>query len=233
MLEIITPRNAHRKQALLTAMQRMRYDVTRGVMGWNVPYAPSVPQGLDRDEFDRDDTLYLVVTGEGGAVLGCARLNQTTGPHMLSEVFADCCNLQGVRRDPRVFEFSRYIIDPGACGSKLAFFRTMATLELAINVACLDAGATAVTWLAEQRMYARSCKAWRTEPLGLPTYFEDDDQTYVAALSVMDEQGLAKAASLYRFGDDDLATLRRTVGPVSDAMAEAIRGTEAPDRQAA
>ena len=47
------------------------------------------PTEMEMDIFDSLDPAYVVSLDQDGHVVGCMRLLQTTGPHMLADVFAD------------------------------------------------------------------------------------------------------------------------------------------------
>lgn len=201
IVTLVTPAARADCRESLEEMHRLRYRVAVEQWGWKIP---GVEKGYDKDAFDTDDTLYFLAYAEGGErLVGCGRLNPTMKPHLLSEVFADLCDLQGVPRDPAIYEFSRYIVDHQAL-SKEAQFAIRGRITAAINRYCLEAGVTALTWLAYQQMYARALNVWDTKPLGLPRYFPEDGATYIAAISQMTEAGLARMARA--FGLDDKAT---------------------------
>ena len=90
MAEIITPANRHLYSDLLEEMFKMRYRVAVGELGWNIP---GIKAGYDKDAFDTEETIYIIVPSDCRTkVLGCTRLNPTTGPHMLTEVFEHYCD---------------------------------------------------------------------------------------------------------------------------------------------
>lgn len=217
MLTIVTGDNNQDYQDLLEEMYRMRYNVTHDQWGWRVP---GIQPGCDRDEFDRDDTVYLIVRRDEN-IVGCARLNPTVQPHVLSEVFPECCDLQGLIRRPEIFEFSRYITDRKACSPE-AYWHTLGLIEYAINSLCLRAGAEAVTWLSYKRVYSHAVSVWPTEPLGLPRYFADDDADYVAAISGMEQEGLARILARCPLSDDDLCFVENQVVVAAPFMANLI-----------
>ncbi|MEM6625109.1 MAG: acyl-homoserine-lactone synthase [Pseudomonadota bacterium] len=108
MIEIVTPGNRRCYAPLIEDMYRMRYDVVVKKWGWRVPGATP---GRDKDQFDTDETVYILHLDEGRRkVLGCCRLNPTTGPTMLSDLFEDACDLQAVPRDRTIWEASRFVV---------------------------------------------------------------------------------------------------------------------------
>jgi acyl-homoserine lactone synthase len=189
MVEIVTPANRSLYRHSLDEMHRFRYDVAVNQWGWKIP---GIQDGYDKDDFDTEETIYFLSYSNGGdRLVGCARLNSTSKPHMLSEVFSDLCDLQPVPRDPSIYEYSRYIIDHQGL-SKEDQFRIRGRMTASINRFCLEVGINALTWFAYQQMYPRALKVWDTKPLGVPKYFEDDKATYVAAISRMTQEGLCR-----------------------------------------
>lgn len=63
--------------------------------------------GLECDPFDRDDTAYVVATGEDGARVGSARLLPTTRPYLLATRFPALMHGQALPASPQVWELSR------------------------------------------------------------------------------------------------------------------------------
>jgi len=74
-------------------------------LGWDLPVAE---RGLERDQFDRADTLYVVAHDEQGCVCGCARLLPTTQDYLLGSVFPHLMGGQQPACSPEIWELSRY-----------------------------------------------------------------------------------------------------------------------------
>jgi acyl homoserine lactone synthase len=73
-------------------------------LGWRL----DVQDGAETDQFDRSDTVYVMVEDEAGNIAGCARLLQTTRPYLLGEVFPQLLNGLPPPSDPTVWELSRF-----------------------------------------------------------------------------------------------------------------------------
>lgn len=67
-----------------------RHQVFIERLGWELDSI----DGLERDQFDRPDTVYVVSRDENGTVTGCARLLPTTQPYLLGDVFPQLLNGQ-------------------------------------------------------------------------------------------------------------------------------------------
>lgn len=187
MILTITEDNRDVYGDLLDDMHRMRYRVIER-WGWQVP---GIEPGYDKDGFDTHRTVYFLDLDDAGEkVVGTCRFNPTTGPHLLSEVFPDMCELAGVPRAPHIWEATRYLIDTQTVPDWQSR-RSRTRLALAL---CEYAHANAITemsWLTTQALYKNMVQLWPSRPLGLPKYFEADDNTYIAALSELTEEATA------------------------------------------
>lgn len=80
-----------------------RYRVFVEQLGWELPAADK----LEFDQFDRDDTVY-VIGEKNERMIGCARLLPTTRPYLISEVFPDLLNGLEPPDSPDIWELSRF-----------------------------------------------------------------------------------------------------------------------------
>jgi hypothetical protein len=65
-------------------------------------------------------------------------------------------------------------------------------VAIGITEFCLQSGIKKLTWLTNQAFYNKAISVWDTRPLGLPRYYPDDDATYIAAVSDIDEKALKR-----------------------------------------
>lgn len=94
-------------------------------LGWQL----RCENGLEYDQFDRDDTFYVIATGDDGEVIGTARLLPTTRPYLLDTVFPQLLHGSAPPRSEEVWELSRF----AAMDFKAA--RTSATAQFSSPVA--------------------------------------------------------------------------------------------------
>ncbi len=73
-------------------------------MGWQL----QAEHGLEFDQFDRADTVYVVARGARGQVVGCARLLPTLRPYLLADVFPQLLHGLPAPRCHTVWELSRF-----------------------------------------------------------------------------------------------------------------------------
>jgi N-acyl-L-homoserine lactone synthetase len=75
-------------------------------LGWRL----DTPQGVERDQFDRPDTVHVIARDEEHQIVGCARLLPTTGPYLLGKVFPQLMNGLPPPSTPDVWELSRFAV---------------------------------------------------------------------------------------------------------------------------
>jgi len=103
-MEILAGRPGHLARQVLEDVGRYRYRVFVKTLGWDLV----TEDGLEKDQFDRADTLYLAARDDEGRIVGTARLLPTTSPYLLGEVFPELLGGAEVPRDPCIWELSRF-----------------------------------------------------------------------------------------------------------------------------
>jgi len=191
MIHLVTLFNRHLYNELLDDMFRMRARAAIDEMGWNIHRDI---EGRDIDEFDFEDTVYILYLNPDNTVGGCARLNPTTRPHLMSEIFPNLC-LHGIPQGKNIYTFSRYLIER-AGKTRREYTKTWLLIGQAVNEYCLNHNISQVSWLAQTSLYKIGVSLWKTRPLGLPVYFPDDKKEYTAAISDMKHGGLKKVQRL-------------------------------------
>ena len=204
MFKIIKPEDRSGCRGLIDAMHEMRYRVVVCEWGWDIP---GVVVGYEADQFDTDQTVYVIVQNDAGDVVASARLNPTTHPHMMSELFADYCNLQPWPVGDDVWECSRFVTERSKFSDPVEDFRARSRLGLGMTVFCLDEGITRLSWLTHQKFYNLVQKVWKTEPLGLPQR-DQDDWAWIPAVSEIDEATLDRQLDRYRNAEAIVASYR-------------------------
>ncbi|MDE2324409.1 MAG: GNAT family N-acetyltransferase [Betaproteobacteria bacterium] len=103
-MQIVTGSSAQLPQSLRNSVGRYRHRVFVEKLEWSVPSK----DGIEADQFDRPDTVYVVGRDGHGHVCGCARLLPTTRPYLLGEVFPQLLNGLAPPASPDVWELSRF-----------------------------------------------------------------------------------------------------------------------------
>ncbi|MEM1375898.1 MAG: acyl-homoserine-lactone synthase [Pseudomonadota bacterium] len=108
MIISIEGRDYQNNKHLLDQMHQTRKRVFHEQLGWDVP----VQGDWERDEYDDDDPLYLVLTdAEQQTHFASLRLMQTTGPTLLHDVFADTMPNAALLSAPQIWECTRFCVD--------------------------------------------------------------------------------------------------------------------------
>ncbi len=194
MVHIVTPANRLFYRSELEEMYRLRFHVAVNELGWTLP---DMLTQYDKDAYDRDDTIYFLHYAPDGSLIATARLNPTTRPHLMTDVFSNLCEFNGVPQSDEIFEYSRFLVRKGGV-PRAVNLRAQAHISLAIVEYCLAASIKQVSWVSYKRSYPLALRMWKTRPLGLPQYFEADDAHYIAAISDMTEESLKRTRDLAR-----------------------------------
>ncbi|SHG41062.1 acyl-homoserine-lactone synthase [Cognatishimia maritima] len=131
MIITIDGLNKDQFQPLLEDMFRLRARVFAGRLGWDV----TIENDMEIDQFDHMDPSYVVGVDDNMNVISCARVLQTTGPHMLSDVFSAILCGQAPVRSPNIWESTRFCVDTQRLkGEKSKHTVSTATCELMLGI---------------------------------------------------------------------------------------------------
>jgi N-acyl-L-homoserine lactone synthetase len=95
----------HRRE--LEEVFRLRKRVFHDRLGWDI----ELTDDMEIDRFDRLHPAHIMSLDEAGRAVGCMRLLQTTGPHMLSDVFSDILGGEPPLRSATIWEATRFCVD--------------------------------------------------------------------------------------------------------------------------
>ena len=107
MIIVIDGLNRQRYSRLLDEMFALRARVFGQRLGWEV----DIIDGKEIDQFDALDPAYVIGLNDDGHVVSCVRALQTTGPHMLSDVFHDILDGEPPLRSATLWESTRFCVD--------------------------------------------------------------------------------------------------------------------------
>jgi acyl homoserine lactone synthase len=141
MLTVVTGTRSQLSPSLEVALASYRHEVFIEALHWQLP----VENGLERDQFDRPDTLYVVGKSACGSVCGCARLLPTTQAYLLDEVFPDLMNGAPSPHASDVWELSRFstkATNETSAPSRDEARRRFCMLFAAVVEAAIEQGAT-------------------------------------------------------------------------------------------
>lgn len=103
-MKIVHGRSAEHWPELMADMARYRHRVFVERLGWPL----HSEDGLEFDEFDRPDTLYIVAQNDFNEVIGTARLLSTVRPYLLDKVFPQLLGGLPAPASPEIWELSRF-----------------------------------------------------------------------------------------------------------------------------
>jgi acyl homoserine lactone synthase len=107
MIYVVDSLNSGYYQPLLDEMFRLRKRVFHDRLGWDV----QIIDGKETDLFDGLDPAHIISVDQEGHVVGCMRLLQTTGPHMLADVFSSILDGEPPLRSSTLWEATRFCVD--------------------------------------------------------------------------------------------------------------------------
>ncbi len=87
-------------------MYRLRHEVFHDRLGWDV----TSDNGMEHDEFDEANPVYVLVRDDENEMLGCWRLLPTTGPNMLKDTFPQLLHGQPAPQQTNIWELSRFAV---------------------------------------------------------------------------------------------------------------------------
>ena len=107
MILVVDGLNRHRYTRILDEMFALRARVFGDRLGWEV----EITDGKEIDHFDALDPAYVIGINDDGRVVSCVRALQTTGPHMLADVFSDILDGEPPLRSGTLWESTRFCVD--------------------------------------------------------------------------------------------------------------------------
>jgi acyl-homoserine lactone synthase len=190
MIHVVSSRNRAAYESEILDHYRIRHDIYVGERKW---MALARPDGLERDQFDNEDAIYVLAIDQG-QVVGGSRLVPSLKPHLLSEVFPHLAG-GAVPRGPDIFEWTRvHVIKPRREGRNRG--RTTGMVFCGILEYCLRAEITALSALVEMWWLPHFQEmGWTIRPLGLPVLIEGEWS--IAVLLPVDEQVLASTRRFF------------------------------------
>jgi acyl homoserine lactone synthase len=151
MILVVQQHNAHQYAGLLNQMFRLRARVFHDRLRWKV----EVVDGMERDEYDREDPVYILYTDEKQQrLIGSLRLLSTTGPTLVADFFADTVPDSARLTSPFIWECTRFCLDEDFLGNGNREELTFASgiLFAALGEVALEAGIQSILGNFDARM---------------------------------------------------------------------------------
>jgi acyl homoserine lactone synthase len=117
------------------ALGEYRYRIFVEQPGWELP----TRERIEHDQFDADDTVYVIGIDEAGEIHGCARLLPTSNPYLLSELFPHLMAPATPPCNERIWELSRFSVSrAGDCSRASPDVEANTRIMLAAAVTCAE-----------------------------------------------------------------------------------------------
>lgn len=191
MLEIITRDNAHLYYKELSSMHRLRHVVFKERLGWDLKCV----NGLEFDQYDTEDAVYLIHKDSAGEVNACTRLLPTTVPYMLEEIFPHLVEHKPMPKSYFVWETTRFGANTDTAPRNIVGILIAGMLEFGISMGIKNY--VSVTDVPIEPLLKRA--GWNPQRLGEPQYVGTDSL-------------LPAAAEIYDVNHDLLANVKRKAG---------------------
>lgn len=104
MLTLLSGKSADLSRETMYRLAKFRHKVFIQELGWSLP----TDDGIEFDDFDHADTLYVVAFDRSDEIVGCGRLLPTDEPYLLGEVFPDLMGGASLPSTRNVWELSRF-----------------------------------------------------------------------------------------------------------------------------
>lgn len=140
------------KTGLLFDMHRLRARVFKDTLKWNVDVDAN---GLEVDQFDLPEAVYLLSLDTTGRVRGSWRLLPSTGPTMIRDLWPQYLETLPFPPDDNVYEVSRFSVsvleaDPDKNAAETQ--ETVAEMFCGLTELCIHAGITGIQTLYDDRI---------------------------------------------------------------------------------
>lgn len=107
MAFLITPANRHLYLSELAAIFRLRHKVLVEELHWP---GLSSRDGMETDEFDNAEAMYIGMTAADGDVVGCMRLNSAERVTLTEKAFSHLIQFSRYPKGPDVLDVTRHIV---------------------------------------------------------------------------------------------------------------------------
>ncbi len=152
-----------KRSALFERLFRLRHQVFIVDRGWSLPCR----EGVERDQYDTDETIYFVEFCEAGEIRGHVRITPTMRSSLTADYFPHLIENGVAARGPTIFEATRFIVRP-AQRDKASYRRVKAGLIAAATEWCLENGITHLQTVIDAGTLAAYVEiSMKVTPLGL------------------------------------------------------------------
>jgi N-acyl-L-homoserine lactone synthetase len=187
MVQVIAGATNPSCRTLLAEMFRHRYQIFVREKGWDL----KTHNGLEFDDYDTAETIYLIEFDGGEQIGASMRLNPTDRPFLLQDHFADMCERE-IPRGKDTWELTRGAVSADLRRSGIYGRVICAMVEAALLWGVKKGiGIFSVEYLMKQMRFGLDAK-----PLGQPRTI--DGEPNVAAEIVFDRETLERLRASFK-----------------------------------
>jgi len=184
MAHLVNKENIHLYEQQIGQMYQHRHQVFVEKLRWNLPLAKD---GLEIDQYDTEDAIYILSLDKNLNVVGSMRLLPTIQDHLMSDLFSHLLNIPEPIGDS-IWESSRTCLKPSV---EIPVEKNTVINDIFIGMAeaAVMLGIETVTFVANMQIYSTLLAfGGKVEPLGFPQYDADGEE--IIASSVKINQGV-------------------------------------------
>lgn len=108
MMNLIGNFNRAAHAETLRSFAQLRYEVFVRQLGWPLP---GTKDGLEQDDYDTPEAVYLTISNRAGDVVAGVRLLDTARACLLNDLFSRLVQDVDLPRSHRIYEVTRFAID--------------------------------------------------------------------------------------------------------------------------
>jgi len=180
MAHLLTKENSHHYAQQIRQMHQHRYQVFVEKLRWNLPLAKD---GLEIDQYDTEDAIYILSLDKDLNVAGSMRLLPTIQDHLMSDLFSHLLNTPEPVGE-RVWESSRTCFKPSV---EIRANKNAVINDLFIGMAeaAVMLGIETVTFVANMQIYSTLLEfGGKVKPLGFPQYDVDGEEIIASSVNI-------------------------------------------------
>lgn len=223
MIYLVSPSHRVHYTALMTDMFRARHKLYVEGRKWR---ELAKADGLEKDQFDGDDSVYFLSLGKSRELQGGLRFIPTTSPHMLADIFPELCMDGETPRGPKIWEMSRVFVNHSSTHDANGLI-IKGKLMCGMFEYAEKAGIEEIVGVTDSYFLPRLLELGiDVRPLGIPRPYESGEMIAIAMR--IDETTVAKARKSYKIPHpvliDEFCDETSLISGVSDVQIEAELG---------
>ncbi|PCI44438.1 MAG: hypothetical protein COB49_11105 [Alphaproteobacteria bacterium] len=180
MAHLVTKDNIHLYVQQIRQMYQHRYQVFVENLRWNLPLAKN---GLEIDQYDTEDAVYILSLDHNMDVVGSMRLLPTIQDHLMSDLFSHLLNVPEPIGES-IWESSRTCLKPSV---EIRAEKNIVLNDVFIGMAeaAVMLGIEKVTFVANMQIYSTLLAfGGQVEPLGFPQFDAEGEEIIASSVSI-------------------------------------------------